>query len=186
MRPFNGPEYLHAWASNGEWPAIHTPMAEFAMIYMRGSVLLDLGCSFGLLGARISEEAGGAIRAVGIDADERVIAASQAAKVPIAITHMRVTRETLPDLTAFLAEAQPDTIIARRVLPELWGEDLDGGREFASVIAAAGVREVLIEGRVVSERATNPLRSVADEVALLSAEYRETTRSKALSRLVLR
>ena len=182
---FNSPSYLDAWKQRGEWPVIHNPMADFAAAQMRGQSLLDLGCAFGLLGARISKEAGG-IPCVGVERDPVTITAATEAGVPIKFAAMKVTRETLTELIAVIATHKVDTIIARRILPELWGEDLEGGKAFASVIAATGVREVFLEGRIESERATNPLRSVNEEVALLSGPYREVSRMSALRYLVVR
>lgn len=122
----------------------------------------------------------------GVDADEKVVYAAQDAGVPIRLHCLRITRESLPALTEILSVARARAIVARRILPELWGDDLEGGRQFADSIAEAGVKEVFLEGRVVSERATNPLRSIDDEVELLSSRYREVKRAKALSYLVLR
>lgn len=182
---FNSPEYLEQWKATGAWPVIHNAMADFAASHMRGESLLDLGCSYGLLGARIAEEAGG-MRCAGIDADEKVIEAAQSAGVVMRFFQMKITREKLPDLAEIIHEVEATVIIARRVLPELWGEDQLGGAHFAITLAEAGVREIFLEGRVASERATNPLRSIGDEVRLLSERYREVHRSKALSYLVLR
>gem|GEM_PF-4820675 len=182
---FNSPEYLRAWQLQGQWPAIHNAMTDFALANMRGSFLLDLGCSYGLLGARIAMEAGG-LACAGIDADAKVVEAAVEAGVPMRFHVLSVNKDTLPDLEKILTVSRPKTMIARRVLPELWGYDLEGGRAFVELLAASGLREIFLEGRVASERATNPLRSIDDEVTLLSPRYREVTRSKALSYLVLR
>ena len=106
--------------------------------------------------------------------------------MPIRIFRMRVTVETLPEFAKVLQEVKPGALIARRVLPELWGEDRAGGLAFADVLAEEGVSEILIEGRVASERSTNALKGIDEEVELLSTRFREVTRAKALSYLVLR
>ncbi len=183
---FNSIEYLEAWRERKEWPAIHNAMTDFALTNMAGTALLELGCAFGLLGARIALEADCDVKAFGVDADMRTISLASAAKVPIRIHHLAVTRETLPVLRAYIEVEKVTSLVARRVLPELWGEDLEGGAAFADMLAEAGVREVLLEGRVASERATNPLRSIDEEVGLLARNFREVTRAKALSYLVLR
>jgi hypothetical protein len=76
-------------------------------------------------------------------------------------------------------------IIARRIMPELFGADLDLGKRFAADMAAAGIREILIEGRVVSARSTNALASIDAEVEMLTTGgfYREARRIKAVSYL---
>ena len=182
---FNSPEYLSAWRTKGIWPSIHDAMADFAAANMRAKFLLDLGCSYGLLGARIGVENGG-LACAGVEADEKVIQAAQEAGVPLRFYTLKLTRATLPAFAKILVETRARAIVARRILPELWGEDREGGAEFVDLIADLGVREILVEGRIVSERATNPLRSIDDEVALLSSRYREAQRAKALSYLVLR
>lgn len=160
-------------------------ISAWAAAHLKAQSILDLGCSYGLLGARIADEAGG-IKCAGIDTDAKVIEAAISAGVAMRFFNMKITRETLPDLAVVLEETGATAIIARRVLPELWGEDQLGGAHFAITLAENGVREILLEGRVASERATNPLKSIGDEVRLLSEKYREVRRSKALSYLVLR
>jgi hypothetical protein len=182
---FNSPEYLEAWRRDGSWPIIHNALADFAISHISGNFLLDLGCAYGLLGARIAMDAGG-LGCAGIDADRKVIRAAQDAGVPMRFYCLRLTRESLPELKGVLNITRAKALIARRILPELWGEDPDGGREFVEALADCGVREIFVEGRVASERSTNPLRSIDEEVALLSARYREAKRVKALSYLVLR
>jgi hypothetical protein len=182
---FDDPAYLAAWRERREWPAIHNAMSDFAAAHMRGNFLLDLGCAYGLLGARLASENGG-LPCAGIEANETTIRAAQDAGVPIRFYKLKITRDTLPALSAILDETRARTVVARRILPELWGEDLEGGRLFADALAKAGVRELLIEGRVVSERSTNALRSIDAEVDLLSLRFREANRSGALSYLVLR
>lgn len=62
-------------------------------------------------------------------------------------------------------------MIARRCLPEVFGNDLDFGRAFAARIRAAGVTELVIEGRIKSHRSVNALAGIDDEIALMSGEY---------------
>ena len=57
MKRFNSPEHLETWKLRGRYPAIHDCIADTAATFMKGSRLLDLGCSYGLLGARIAKNA---------------------------------------------------------------------------------------------------------------------------------
>jgi SAM-dependent methyltransferase len=181
MKRFNSPEHLAKWRATGRYPLIHDAMSGAAASLVCGSRLLDLGCSYGLLGARIAYAAGGA--AFGIDADADVIAAANEARVPIKLRCMRVTADTMKELCDFVAAEGITVLIARRVMPELFGEGIALGVKFAAMLAGAGVDEVLIEGRVVSARSVSALASIDDEVAMLSGSYREVRRIKAISYL---
>ena len=179
---FNSPEHLATWQRTKRYPAIHDNMAAAANSYVRGARLLDLGCSYGLLGARIAKEAG-SHRPVGVDADKSVIDAANQAGVPMEFYHLEVNAETLSRLETIIMCHGIDVIIARRILPELFGLDPVLGCNFAAMCAAAGVKEMLVEGRVVSARSTNALASIDDEVDMLSMSYREIRRVKAVSYL---
>jgi hypothetical protein len=182
MKRFNSPEHLETWKLRGRYPAIHDAIGDAAATYMRGSRLLDLGCSYGLLGARIAKEAGQAAP-IGIEADPKVIEASRAAGVPIGLIHWRVVESSLSELGKIVAGDGINVIIARRILPELFGNDLEFGKRFAATMAAAGVKEMFVEGRVVSARSTNALASIDHEVAMLSGSFHEVRRIKAVSYL---
>jgi SAM-dependent methyltransferase len=182
---FNSPEHLATWRETGCFPAIHDAIAGVAVAYLRGTRLLDLGCSYGLLGARIVKEAG-LEAGFGVDADGEVIAAAKRAGVPLTFRELRITGETLPHLLGVLVESLADIVIARRVLPELFGEDLPAGRTFANLLAGAGVKEIILEGRANVATAVNRLRSIEEEVDLLSGRYREQRRVGAVSYLVVR
>jgi hypothetical protein len=182
MSRFNSPELLLTWARCRRFPAIHDNMAAAALSYVRGTRILDLGCSFGLLGARIAKDMGG-VTAIGVEADAGVISAAEAAGVPMVFHNIKITAETLPQLETVIRCHGIDIIIARRIMPELFGSDPEMGRRFAAMAAAAGVGEMLIEGRVLSERSTNALASIGAEVEMLSGSYREVRRIKAVSYL---
>lgn len=171
---FDAPEHLKAWKETGAYPKIHDRIAQVACTEMLGRVLVDLGCSYGLLGHRIAKSVNG--KAVGVDADEKVLLEAIAAGIDSQLICLRVKRATISKLCEVIAGQDVDALIARRVLPELWGEDLDGGKEFAGAIADAGVKELFIEGRVKSPGATNALSSIDAEVALMTGPFKESTR----------
>jgi SAM-dependent methyltransferase len=182
---FDSPAHLQVWRDSGQYPAIHKAIAEMAISCVRGSRLVDLGCSYGLLGARIVAQAG-LESGIGVDADGEVLAAARSAGVPLTFHEIKVTASTLPQLLAVVASAGCDVVVARRVLPELFGHDLPGGRIFATMLAGAGVKEVVLEGRVQAPGAVNALSSIDREVELLAGTFREVRRSGAVSYLVLR
>ncbi len=168
---FDSPELLAAWQESGRWPAIHDAMAAMALEYLTGQVLLDLGCAYGLLGARIVAETG--LRsAIGVDANKATIAAARAASVPVTLYQLRVVDQTsLDDLEGIIRRHRVDVIIARRIFPEMFGHNPDLGRAFVDMIHGAGVRELLVQGRVDTADAVNPLRSIEREVYMLNQRF---------------
>lgn len=168
---FDSPELLQAWRETGRWPAIHDAIAQMALEYLRGQVLLDLGCAFGLLGARIVAETG--LRsAIGVDANKATLAASEAAAVPVTRYCLQIVdRPSMAELGAIIKRHQVDVIVARRILPELFGHDIDLGRAFVDMAADLGVKEMLVQGRVETPDAVNPMRSIEREVFFLNQRY---------------
>lgn len=150
--------------------------------YARGSRVLDLCCSYGLLGARLKAE-GWVDLVLGVDGDEDVVASARLAGVPIVLEHLVVSKDTMPALMATIKSQQVNVVVARRALPELFGDDLTWGKQFALELILAGVNEVFLEGRVDSERSINPLRNVDCEANLFSACFAEDRRVGAVAYL---
>lgn len=182
---YDSAEHLKAWQADGTFPKIHEAIANVALTELTGRRVLDLGCSYGLLGARLRKW-GVATEAVGIDVDENVIAAAQAAGVPVGFNHLRLERASFPEALAIVKAQHLDVVIARRIMPELFGKDLEAGKLFAHLLARAGVKEMIIEGRINTLSATNPLKSIDQEVEMVSVAYREKRRVGAISYLVAR
>lgn len=178
-------EHLEAWQANGRFPKIHDAITDMAMASLRGRRILDLGCSYGLLGTRLRQN-GLADVVVGVDASLDVLSDALRAGIPIMARPLRVTRESLPQLLAWVREHKLDAIVARRILPELFGNDLETGRLFGHLVARAGIKEMIIEGRVISPNAKNPLQSIDQEVKMLVESFREVKRAGAVSYLVAR
>lgn len=177
---FDSVEHLEAWRDLGVYPKIHDAVAGAIVTFMQGSRILDLGCSYGLLAQRIMAQLG-TQAAVGVDSDAKAIRLAEAAGIGVTLYRMRIAGDTLPQLVRIVKRHDIDVIAARRILPELFGDDLELGRAFAREMAAAGVREMFIEGRVVSESSVNALRSIDEEVALVAGSFREDRRIAAVS-----
>jgi hypothetical protein len=139
-------------------------------------------CGYGLLGWRIAKQLGGC-HIIGVEADAAAIGAGQAAGIGLQFFHLKVTAATVPQLLRLIGTHKINALVARRILPELFGDALPAGSEFAAGLALAGVKEVLLEGRVASTSSVNPLRSVAEEVELLAPAFREVKRFGAVSYL---
>ena len=181
---FNSPEHLETWKRTKRYPAIHDAMFDAAGSLLRGTRVLDLGCSYGLLGSRIAKLLG-YDTAIGVEADKSVISAAEQAGVSLVFHNIRVAADTMSQLEAIILAHGINVIIARRIMPELFGDNLQLGADFAGMCAYCGVKEMLIEGRVLSGRSTNALASIDAEVAMLTGggAYREARRIKAVSYL---
>jgi len=178
---FNSPDLLYAWQRTGQWPRIHNAIADCVIGEAPAGPLLDLCCSFGLLGERLRRQLG--IPVVGVERDEAAVKLGQDAGVQMTVEIMPVNRDTLADLAQFVSGARVKTLVARRALPELFGHDLELGRDFAVAMRDAGVDEVFLEGRRPTPKATNKLASIHDEVALMGAAFRMVALHGAVARM---
>lgn len=178
---FNSIEHLAAWASRGIFPAIHDAIATAVGNLAGGERVLDLCCSFGLLGERLKQHH--ALDVAGIDGDITAIEQGRAAGISISLHTLKIAPATLADAVDILKAHRTQTIVARRCLPELFGHDADFGREFLAAAKHNGVFELFLEGRVKTLTATNRLASIDDEVRLASGLFVEHRRLGNISYL---
>jgi hypothetical protein len=151
---FDCPEYVRAWQDTGKFPPIHDGI--FALLKAKipvaedGTTVLDLGSSTGLLSRRMAD-AGYTVYAI-----EGSVATSNVGREAgiydgIEIMRSRLKTEDLRDL---------------RVFPEL--DDYGVAPQFlARVFAEAGVKHILVEGRLQRPYATHRLKSLSDEITAL-------------------
>ncbi len=171
---FNDPAILADWKDNGRWPAIHGKIAYAASEFMKSSRILDLCCSFGLLGERLHKHHPLHPFVVGVDCDVKAMRAGKEAGICVPMFSVRITRETVQDLFLIIDTHKITGIVARRAFPELFSDDHEFGREFAINCRAHGITEILLEGRVESKRSSNSLCGVDLEVQLLAGLYYQT------------
>lgn len=148
-------------------------MAGAVIGFARPGAVLDLCCGTGLLTQRLCDAG---YDAIGIDADAKSLAAANSAGVTAPLERWRIDRESLPLLSCLITQRVIKTVVARRALPELFGHDLPAGGVFAEMLAASGVRDVFLEGRIRTARATNPLASLVGEVELFAIYYKPHAR----------
>jgi hypothetical protein len=172
---FNSIERLRDWQRRGAFPNIHDNIFNVARSYMDGDGVLDMCCSFGLLGQRILE-AGSVQEVVGMDADEWAIEQGRSGGISARLFSIQITPDTLSDVVKIIREYKLSVMVARRCISELFGDDLGFGPVFASAIRDAGIREIFLEGRAIVARPTHPIPSVKEEVALFAGCYREVKR----------
>lgn len=180
---FHSTEHLETWRRTKRFPEIHNDIFQFIVEEAEGKVFLDLGACFGLLATRLQGSAFG-WKAVAVEANPAHIEHAKAAGIPVEFLTMAVNRDTLPQLAEFVKRHAVTSIVARRVLPEIWGEDLAGGAMFATSMREAGVKEFILQGRVKTPNAVNALSTVESEIALLCPAYKLASARRDIARLV--
>jgi hypothetical protein len=168
---FNSPDYLYQWKDRGLYPAIHDNMTYAAQEFLEGPSVLDLCCSFGLLGERIKSVCPKIKSVIGIDCETPTLEAARTAGISIPLYDLMVLPDTVHQLMELIVIHKITTIVARRALPELFSSNLDFGRTTVERWHKLGVKELLIEGRIQSRRTSNALGGVEMEIDLLKHHY---------------
>lgn len=182
---YNSIERLEHWQQTGKFPDIHRDIGAMVLSYMQGERVLDLCCSYGLLGQRILKQCG-AKKVVGVDCEDWVVKAAREAGIGIEILEMKITRATFDRMLDFLKEHQITVLVARRCISEVFVDDLEWAPEFAEAMRRIGIREVFLEGRAIVAKATHPIPTVVEEVACFAGSYREVKRVGQCSYMVAR
>ncbi len=167
---YNSLDHLKGWQESRAFPNIHHPVTSMFCTEVTGRRVLDLGCCHGLLGARLLERKAADV-VIGVDADAAAIAAARAAGVPVAFNHLKVERSTFLNISELITLNRLDVVLARRIIPELFGADLNAGIAFSGLLADAGIKELILEGRASSSKAVNSLSSIDREVALFKGRW---------------
>lgn len=164
---FNDNEYLHAYYKDGSFPHIHDDIY-IASTQIKIGVAIDIGCCFGLLAARIANDCE---KVIGIDISEAYL--QKAVKHPkVEYLKLGVDKKSIDRLSYLLQSKRVDTVIARRVIPEIYET---GGfelcNEFCDTLAKCGVKYIVLEGRKSNSKAVNPLKNADEEVKAMSRHY---------------
>jgi hypothetical protein len=166
---FSSIPLLEQFRDHGRFPGIHDAMFNAVATHAKGRSLCDLGCCHGLMAQRLSMLPG--FKVVGIEGNKRYVAEGRSHGITAEILNLKVNQAAFGLVSNFLEKRKVDVIVARRVMPELWGEDIPGGKLFSKLLAGCGVKEIFLEGRIFSERATNALSTMSAEVELFIEEF---------------
>lgn len=166
---FDHAGHINAWRKHGLYPSIHRNIREAVVSWSQAPRLLDLCCCYGLIGQWLAQFAG--VHVVGVDGSERVLAAARDAGISIPLHAIAIKPDTAGEVMALIRDAELTGIIARRALPELFGDDLAFGRDFFAQARQAGIVEVFTEGRISSPAARNALASIDAEIELLAGSF---------------
>jgi hypothetical protein len=185
MSRFDSPEHVEAWQATGIYPRGHDDIAHMAMVHLRERRIMDLCCSTGLLGHRLLTSLKLDL-VLSVDSSNAALSTGAAAGLIRDGHQLRVDRDSMPSLIGLIARERITAIIARRCIPELFGDDLALGHDFADLAAQVGVKQIFLEGRMVSANAMNRLASIDDEVELFDAHYKDAFRYRNVAVLVKR
>lgn len=166
---FNDTSHLVHYVETGQFPAIHKKIAEMAINNVEGLSGLDLCCSHGLLGEQLITH--GHYQMIGIDSDRKAKQAHDACNLKMNVIGAKIDHNFLGVLQALIYTNNIDFIVARRCLPELFGNNLDFGRKFFYLMREVGVKELVLEGRVATKKAVNALNGILLELALVNDSY---------------
>lgn len=171
---FDSDEYLERYYRLGEYPRIHDDIYCLDG-YVRGLNVLDIGCCYGLLSARLADTHG---VVVGIEPNAKYLSKA-IRRDNIHYVRLAVTEDTLPELAKILRKYDIQAAYMRRVIPEIWetgGYALVNG--LIGTLAINNVGRIVIEGRKTTRNHVNPLYKVDKEIEVCGKYYGEIARLK--------
>lgn len=185
--------HVDRYLAEAKFPAIHDDMAEIMKLVPESerTGALDLGACHGLLSIRAWMM--GWDKVVGVDIDQRSVDIFDLHLKECTFDHVKMEQATInvltPDFERWLMGMRNrglDTIIARRILPELFVTTFNArknpdtyksaGRMFGQVAHSCGFRRIIIEGRLWKGywnlKRGNPLYRIDLEMAALGPLWR--------------
>lgn len=157
---YNSSKYVTAFKAKGLFPSIHDDIARVLYgLKDEATNVLDLGCSTGLLTQRVAAYVSGFC--IGVDCDKKAIETARSLGGREGIKYLDIdvsTKAGVKRLTEAIKEYSIDTVVMRRVIPELHdacGDVILG--DMFKMFYDAGVKRLVLEGRIETKRAVNTL-----------------------------
>lgn len=172
---FDDDKYIKQFKENQIYPKIHDDIFHLAS-NTEGNNVLDIGCCYGLLSHRLSKK----FNVTGIEANEHYCEKA----IYNNIINMKINYETLSEFKDILLDHKIDIVVCRRVIPELYdcgGETLI--RKIEKTLYECNVKYIILEGRTVSKRSVHKLKSIDNEIEILSNDYFLDKKYKRCARL---
>jgi hypothetical protein len=167
---FDDEFYLKDYTDNHRFPKIHDDLFVLISNRMSGHSCLDLCGNHGLLGQRLIDELD--VACVLVEGHKPAIEMAERYETSVPKVHLRISRETYPDLARIIQEHKVTVLVARRCISELFKSVADPDRlVWADMLADSGIKEVFLQGRAPTRLATHPLPSVAEEVHCFPNRY---------------
>lgn len=168
-RRFNSQEYLDQYVSKGIFPKIHDDIAHLIEAKAQKVPAMDFGSCIGLLSVRLVEQLGMPL-AIGIEPNMT--------DYDRAIYHPNVTYLSVPVNADHLGLIETcirvngvKLLVARRVISEIGFDNFAFMPVLSEALARSGVKEIVLEGRAYTPRATHPIPGSEKECELLSSHF---------------
>ena len=169
MEGFRDPRLLEQWRDSGRYPAIHDSIFAAAVTHLQSRRLLDLCCAVGLLGTRLLRDLP-ADHVIGVEGNPREVALGRQFQIPIPVQCFHIGPDTVGRLGSLIKSQGITGVVARRCLSEVLAPDPAWGADFAEALAAVGVKEILLQGRVWSRSSTHPVPHTQAELDALGVD----------------
>lgn len=161
---FNDQAHLDLYTKEGKFPWIHDNVAFLIKEHASDfESCMDLGCSLGLLSVRAVTELGRSECA----ALDSIIAANCIKHPLVSYRGFTINRDKFKSMEYLLKRYKPTLVICRRILPEIGASDPTIVTELFDLFHAFGVKWVVGEARVNQPAATNPIKNLEMELALI-------------------
>lgn len=139
---YSDDKYVKEYLTNGKYPKIHDDIAVLIRELPKDSVVLDVGCSTGLLTQRMVDMG---MKCYGIDID--AVSISKANKYCKVMDIADIAR-----VEQYIIDNNINTAVCRRVLPEI----MDAGVLFDFIdMMSRHIEYCVVEGRIESARSTH-------------------------------
>lgn len=167
---FDDEFYLQDY-KRGNFPKIHDRIFQLISSRMMGNSCVDLCGNSGLLGQRVIDILGEPC--ILIEGSQSAIDMATKYQTSIPKHQLVIKKGTYGVIDKLIRENKINVLIARRCISELFTSVTDPDRhDWANMLHAAGVREVFLQGRAVTVKATHPIPSVAEEIQCFPDRYK--------------
>lgn len=177
---YNSDEHIINFKKTGQYPKIHDDIIKLGS-EVPSKVVMDLGCSIGLLSHRLSNT-NDLVLAI---EPSREALAKTIPKENIRYYNFKIQQNTLKDIALLIRKYNVDTIYARRVISEIY---TTGGYSLvyalSDVFYKANIKHIILEGRVESSRSVHKIKNTDKEIELFSKNFKVYKRYKNCAILI--
>lgn len=153
----------------GKMPHIHDNIVHLVEVTRaEGDNYLDLGGCTGLLAGQLHLKYPNA-KVVVVESNPKYI---KTGIKTVPFEKLKVTKDTFFDLGNIIDRYQINTILARRIFPEISENGVDTVYQLAEMLYLKGIDKIYIEGRQKVQNATAELSDIDKEIACFLKYYR--------------
>lgn len=181
---FNSQSYIDNYVMRGEFPEIHKTFGGVVKVFAgEHEPAMDIGTCIGIMS--VYNVHNGRSFCVGIEGNEfdfnRCIVHPQCR-----YENFYVGRDTFPRIEGIIKKEGITLLTARRVISEVGFHEPEIVRELSALLAANGVKKVVLQGRTKVPKPTVPLYNTEKEAECFMKEYEVGAKFKDVWMLKLR